>query len=277
MKLNKFLLVTALSLFAASGLMAKSQPKDEIPGVAAQSASYFYTGKPYDADLGAFTFKYRNYDPELKRWTSADPSGFPDGANNTSYAPCPTWKLDPNGLISITGQTTPNLQSYSTRIQGINYTISATTATQINGGSFGMSIAGYTFSAGNYSGSLEISNYSVNCNNGIGSVPINVSATGGTQDNHWIQLITTNAPLGGHSAGSPYFDNNNGSSPFYDSCYDAGSSYFYDCPSRPLTGATLSSSITWSAGLYYVNEAPGSGSVTVYGGFSYSWKITASE
>ena len=98
MKLNKFLLVTALSLFAASGLMATQQSKEEVPGVAAQPASYFYTGKPYDADLGEFTFNYRNYNPEMKRWTSADPCGFPDGANNRIYAPKPTHGVDPTGL-----------------------------------------------------------------------------------------------------------------------------------------------------------------------------------
>ncbi|MEI6561249.1 MAG: RHS repeat-associated core domain-containing protein [Verrucomicrobiota bacterium] len=86
MKLNKILLITALSLFAATGLMAKDKAKkEEIPGVAPQPAEFFYTGKPYDKDLGAYTFNYRNYDPSTIRWTSADPSGFPDGANNFIY------------------------------------------------------------------------------------------------------------------------------------------------------------------------------------------------
>ena len=96
MKLNEFLLITALSLLAATGLMAKQQANEKIPGVVAQPASYFYTGKPYDADLGAYTFNYRNYDPELNRWTSADPSGFPDGANYflyTNNAPLLTFDL----------------------------------------------------------------------------------------------------------------------------------------------------------------------------------------
>ena len=103
MKVNKSLLVAALSLFAASGLMAKQQAKDEVPGVAAQPASYFYTGKPYDADLGAYTFNYRNYDPTLKRWTTIDPSGFPDGANNSVYG-CntPTTSIDYLGFFTVT-------------------------------------------------------------------------------------------------------------------------------------------------------------------------------
>ena len=86
MKLNKILLTAALSLLAASGLMAKDKAKkEEIPGVAAQPTSFFYTGKPYDADLGGYVFAARNYDVQTSRWTSADPSGFPDGANNRLY------------------------------------------------------------------------------------------------------------------------------------------------------------------------------------------------
>ncbi len=45
----------------------------------------FYTGKPYLASSGGYVFKYRSYSPELARWTSEDPSGFPDGANNLLY------------------------------------------------------------------------------------------------------------------------------------------------------------------------------------------------
>ncbi len=45
----------------------------------------FFTGKPYDADLGGYVFKYRTYDPHLGRWTTPDPSGFPDGANGYGY------------------------------------------------------------------------------------------------------------------------------------------------------------------------------------------------
>ena len=56
------------------------------PAVTAQAPrTLFYTGKPYDADQNAYLFKYRAYDPTAARWTSADPSGFPDGANNWVY------------------------------------------------------------------------------------------------------------------------------------------------------------------------------------------------
>ena len=58
---------------------AKAAPQS----VAAKSTGpAFFTGKPYDAASGNYVFKYRNYNPCLARWTSTDPSGFPDGANN---------------------------------------------------------------------------------------------------------------------------------------------------------------------------------------------------
>jgi RHS repeat-associated protein len=63
-----------------------------------EGAEVFYTGKTIDSDTGTFLFKYRNYDPELSRWIVADPSGFPDGANNRAYAPIPTCEFDFQGL-----------------------------------------------------------------------------------------------------------------------------------------------------------------------------------
>ncbi|MDR2462916.1 MAG: hypothetical protein LBD30_03950, partial [Verrucomicrobiales bacterium] len=61
----------------------------------------FYTGKPYDAEIGGYVFKYRNYSPETQRWTTADPSGFPDGANNYGYVNAPTIQLDWQGLLQL--------------------------------------------------------------------------------------------------------------------------------------------------------------------------------
>jgi len=81
----------------------KEQPKEAIPGADVQPAAYFYTGKPYDEDLGGYVFNYRTYTPSTNRWITTDPSGFPDGANNTSYAGnCPTFLLDSFGLYAGT-------------------------------------------------------------------------------------------------------------------------------------------------------------------------------
>ncbi|MDD5263167.1 MAG: hypothetical protein PHD76_15090 [Methylacidiphilales bacterium] len=70
--------------------------------------SFFFTGKPYVVELGAYSFQFRNYNPELQRWTTADPSGFPDGANNYEYTPAPNSSFDMNGLQTkwITGTYT---------------------------------------------------------------------------------------------------------------------------------------------------------------------------
>jgi RHS repeat-associated protein len=61
----------------------------------------FYTGKPYIESTGSYAFKYRSYNPDLARWTSEDPSGFPDGANGSIYAPTPTSCIDFEGLWRI--------------------------------------------------------------------------------------------------------------------------------------------------------------------------------
>jgi len=62
----------------------------------------FYTGKPYDPDLKAYTFLFRDYRPELARWTKPDPAGFPDGGNNILYVlNSPLTYLDDTGLSLV--------------------------------------------------------------------------------------------------------------------------------------------------------------------------------
>jgi len=67
----------------------------------AEGTSVFYTGKPFLQETGSYAFKFRQYNPELNRWTSADPSGFPDGSNNGAYLPTPTSELDWQGLLTV--------------------------------------------------------------------------------------------------------------------------------------------------------------------------------
>lgn len=57
-----------------------------------------YTGKPYDADIGAYVFPFRNYRSDEARWMSADPSGFPDGSNAYIYSRRPYREIDATGL-----------------------------------------------------------------------------------------------------------------------------------------------------------------------------------
>lgn len=96
MKTAKLLLFAA-AICLTSGTLARAEEK--LPGLGPQSASYFYTGKPYDQDIGGYIFAARTYDPQINRWTTADPAGFPDGANCFKYAPDPTSMLDPTGEV----------------------------------------------------------------------------------------------------------------------------------------------------------------------------------
>ena len=50
----------------------------------ADSAENFFTGKPYIGELG-YAFLFRNYRPELGKWQTTDPLGYPDGWNNFAY------------------------------------------------------------------------------------------------------------------------------------------------------------------------------------------------
>jgi len=72
----------------------------------------FYTGKPYLAESSSYAFKYREYNPEMGRWTTVDPSGFPDGANNRVYLAAPISQLDNNGC-----QILGDLNEYSANVQ----------------------------------------------------------------------------------------------------------------------------------------------------------------
>jgi RHS repeat-associated protein len=75
------------------------QNQKSQPSASSQEGDVFYTGKPYLAESGSYAFKYREYNPEMNRWTTVDPSGFPDGANNYCYVNniC-TIAADPTGL-----------------------------------------------------------------------------------------------------------------------------------------------------------------------------------
>jgi len=72
------------------------------------SSAVFFTGRPYLAACAGYLFKFRSYDPGIARWTTEDPSGFPDGANSSKYAPCPTNDLDYGGLLKWSTLTNMN-------------------------------------------------------------------------------------------------------------------------------------------------------------------------
>ena len=57
--------------------------KDTKPGFSVLG----FAGGLYDSDTGLIRFGYRDYDPEIGRWTSKDPIGF-DGGDANLYAYC---------------------------------------------------------------------------------------------------------------------------------------------------------------------------------------------
>ena len=89
---------TAGFSFLTTAMGANVESDGSLAGEESNPAMNRFTGKPYDEDLQAYVFPFRNYSAKLGRWTSADPAGFPDGPNRHFYAPVPTAGLDPMGL-----------------------------------------------------------------------------------------------------------------------------------------------------------------------------------
>lgn len=69
-----------LALLDANRDVRPVQTKETIT-----SQTHFYTGRLYDETQKAYIYKDRQYSPILARWTTEDPSGYPDGANNLLY------------------------------------------------------------------------------------------------------------------------------------------------------------------------------------------------
>jgi len=105
MKMKLLSLIGLLAISTGSGHANEIEPSKmngKLKVTTLSPEEIRYTGKPYSKELGAYVFNYRNFDPEMSRWTSADPSGFPDGANSQIYAPIPINQLDSKGLTTVT-------------------------------------------------------------------------------------------------------------------------------------------------------------------------------
>jgi RHS repeat-associated protein len=76
----------------------EEQPATRHSSPATPPQEVFFTGKPYLEETGQYLFLFRHYDPELARWTTADPSGFPNWANNYLYSMNPVNGIDRDGL-----------------------------------------------------------------------------------------------------------------------------------------------------------------------------------
>ncbi|MCE0499217.1 MAG: hypothetical protein LV481_14855 [Methylacidiphilales bacterium] len=240
-----------------------------------EPSNQFYTGKPYVADAGGYVYKYRTYNPGLSRWTSADPSGFPDGVNNCAYAPVPTIALDNDGLLTVSVSGTNPPASITTS----GHTISYDTITGINAATF--SFTGFTVTTGTLSGTLNVNIPSASpFNNGSvagygDSNPVEGSYTG-SGDFDWVQIITTNVPGSGtviSTSGSEttYFDNHSDTFvPFYGNSTDkktGNNPWETDNPQRSFSGT----SINWTADMYLVSVV--GSNITVYGGYTWGFSM----
>lgn len=66
-----------------SSTPALSNFSNDLSGEAL-AKSDFFTGKPQVEGLG-YSFLFRNYKPEIGKWQTSDPIGYPDGWNNFAY------------------------------------------------------------------------------------------------------------------------------------------------------------------------------------------------
>lgn len=65
---------------------------------------HLHQGGRYDATTGLYHFRFRDYDPELGRWTRQDPAGYVDGGNlYEALLSSPVSWLDPSGRNSVPG------------------------------------------------------------------------------------------------------------------------------------------------------------------------------
>ena len=99
-------LAATVAIADAAGVIAAMEADAFGSPLAGGGDAARFTGKPYDDDLGAYVFPFRNYRADEARWMSADPSGFPDGVNGRFYSGNPTTGLDSLGLAWVTASNT---------------------------------------------------------------------------------------------------------------------------------------------------------------------------
>ena len=154
----------------------------------ANSDDVRFTGKPYDADLGAYVFPCRNYKPELGRWASADPSGFPDGVNGQIYAANPTLQLDSTGLdIQLVNPPT--------------FTNTLTSATRTGAGTetynYGTDVERGTTPTSNVNEAVELYNSSTNTYSPVWSNSFSNTSPGSNASKTWTDS-NTSGPIGSY-------------------------------------------------------------------------------
>jgi RHS repeat-associated protein len=88
-------ILKAIDYDSFGNLVSDTNPQMQIP--------FGFAGDLYDADTNLIRFGYRDYDPEIGRWTVRDPIGFAGGDTNLyGYVlNDPMNWIDPTGLIVV--------------------------------------------------------------------------------------------------------------------------------------------------------------------------------
>jgi RHS repeat-associated protein len=77
-----------------------------------------FTSKIFISELNSYLFPCRLYSASAARWTTKDPTGFPDGANNHAYAlNDPTGNVDPLGTVTWSHYGPVDLQAFKGTMQ----------------------------------------------------------------------------------------------------------------------------------------------------------------
>jgi RHS repeat-associated protein len=94
-------LATTVATVDAVGLIAQIESEAFGQSITNNAANARFTGKPFDEDIDAYVFPYRNYRSNVMRWATIDPSGYPKMKNNQTYPSNPILKIDMSGLDDI--------------------------------------------------------------------------------------------------------------------------------------------------------------------------------
>ncbi len=247
-------------------------------GYAAEEAA-FYTGKPYLVSSGDYAFKYRNYNPELARWTSEDPSGYPDGANSNIYTPNPASEVDFMGLLAINTSLAGSSSHYYLPSDplGPGYTVKSEDLGNLSASNFNQTFAGWTFNTGSLNATLNITAYQPTAMDTYGVCALNANiydqpllASG--EQYCWIQVVTCNVVNSSGIKGT-FLDIAQGqTTPFYAGNSSPGA--FVDGPQRSysqLQDVIGGGPITWKGELYYGKYS--NTNVTLYGGVTWKFSI----
>ncbi|MGQ9610193.1 MAG: RHS repeat-associated core domain-containing protein [bacterium] len=214
--------------------------------------NYLFTGEQYDPNVGFYYLRARHYNPAYGRFISMDPW------QGDIFEPATLHKYvyaynNPLNYIDPTGKFGLASISISIAIFGILATIGYLTY--------------------RYYGLVRVEkiSYDIYDSGNRGGVTIKLGAKTKNRspsypEYRWVQFVTTNDPLGGASANTPYNDPQppDDDKPFYWTDaelpgYQNKDGYdliFYDQPKRQKATASVLGSVTWKANLSLVGVSP---------------------